>query len=443
MPTQSPADLADRIAERLQEARSRTLALLAPVGEDDLRRQHDPLMSPILWDLGHIVHFEALWLTRNLDGAIEFTEMPGLYNPFEHPRATRAALPLPSLDGLLALSADVRHNVLAKLQQADFESGNPLLRDGFVYHMVLQHEYQHDETILQTLQLKHGAPYRAPRSLPGAARSTEQSDGGIDAFRHMVRVPAGTYPIGTSDAPDAYDNERPGHAVQLDAFEIDAAPVTNEAYLAFMNDGGYTRRELWSDAGWAWLQDARVAEPKHWHRDGDVWMTRSMDRMAPVALDHPVVHVCYHEADAFARWAGKRLPTEYEWEVAASWNPATRTAQRYPWGDEPPTRELANVDQLTFDTTPVGSHPRNISPLGCYGMIGDVWEWTSSAFHGYPCFRAFPYAEYSEVFFGPEYKVLRGGSWATRSGAIRNTFRNWDFPIRRQIFSGFRCARDV
>ncbi len=167
-----------------------------------------------------------------------------------------------------------------------------------------------------------------------------------------------------------------------------------------------------------------------------------MDQEGRVPLSHPVCHVCYHEADAFARFAGKRLPTEAEWETAASWDPATRSKRWYPWGDAEPTRALANVDQLTFGTAPIGSYPENRSPIGCSGMIGDVWEWTSTDFNGYPGFESFPYPEYSEDFFGSEYKVLRGGSWATRPGAIRNTFRNWDYPIRRQIFSGFRCARD-
>jgi iron(II)-dependent oxidoreductase len=152
--------------------------------------------------------------------------------------------------------------------------------------------------------------------------------------------------------------------------------------------------------------------------------------------------VCYHEAEAFARWAGKRLPTEAEWEIAAAWDPSTERARLYPWGDGGVHVNDANLDQLGFDVAPVDSYAENVSPLGCYGMLGDAWEWTSSDFHGYPGFRAFPYPEYSEVFFGSEYKVLRGGSWATRHGAIRNTFRNWDYPIRRQIFSGFRCARD-
>ncbi len=139
---------------------------------------------------------------------------------------------------------------------------------------------------------------------------------------------------------------------------------------------------------------------------------------------------------------GKRLPSEAEWETAATWNPVTGVKSRFPWGNAPPTPDRANLDQLAFGTAALGAFPDNISPLGCYGMIGDVWEWTSSDFRGYPGFRVFPYPEYSEEFFGTEYKVLRGGSWATRPGAIRGTFRNWDYPIRRQIFSGFRCAAD-
>jgi iron(II)-dependent oxidoreductase len=168
-----------------------------------------------------------------------------------------------------------------------------------------------------------------------------------------------------------------------------------------------------------------------------------MDRATPIDPNRPVCHVCYYEAEAFAVWAGKRLPTEFEWEAAASWDPIAGCARRFPWGDDAPTPALANLDQLSFETAPVGAYTKNVSALGCYGMIGDVWEWTSTDFHGYPGFEPFPYPEYSQAFFGSEYKVLRGGSWATRPGAIRNTFRNWDYPLRRQIFSGFRCARDA
>jgi iron(II)-dependent oxidoreductase len=167
-----------------------------------------------------------------------------------------------------------------------------------------------------------------------------------------------------------------------------------------------------------------------------------MDRLSDVERGRPVSHVCFHEAEAYARWAGKRLPTEFEWEAAASWDPDKGTQSRFPWGDEPATPGRANVDQVAFDVAPVGAFEANVSPIGCYGMTGDVWEWTSSDFRGYPGFRPFPYPEYSQVFFGDEYKVLRGGSWASRGCVSRSTFRNWDYPIRRQIFSGFRCARD-
>lgn len=429
-------DTAQSCHALLEDARARTLALIAPLGEADLRAQHDPLMSPIIWDLGHIASFEELWLTRNLDGAIQFVEMPGLYNPFEHPRATRAALPLPTIAGTLALLADVRARTFDRLARVPFDDANPLLRDGYVYHMVAQHEYQHNETILQTLQLKLGNPYRAPRGWQTPAPTRPLAPGA------MVRFPGGAVDIGTDDRVAAYDNERPRHTVTVAPFSIDVAPVTNAEYAAFIADGGYRRDELWTDAGRAWRRESNAEAPKYWTRHGDAWTVRTMDRTAPLPPDHPVCHVCYHEADAYARWAGKRLPTELEWETAASYDPANGAKRDYPWGDEPPDHTRANVDQLAFGTSPVGAYAAQRSPLGCVDMIGNVWEWTSSDFGPWPGFTAFPYAEYSEAFFGSEYKVLRGGSWATRPGAIRNTFRNWDYPIRRQIFSGFRCARD-
>jgi iron(II)-dependent oxidoreductase len=439
MTTVAPSSRTDpkTIAEELLEARARTLLLVAPLTDDELRMQHDPLMSPILWDLGHIAHFEELWLTRNLDGPIEFVEMPGMYNPFEHPRSKRGSLPLPGLARIREVLDEIRGRVLGRLATLDFAADNPLLRDGYVYRMVLQHEYQHNETILQTLQLKQGAPYvpYARFELPAAGRPAA-------AMGDMVRFPGGTVEIGTDDRTAAYDNERPRHAVEVAPFRIDVNPVTNGDYLVFIGDGGYATREYWSEAGWRWLTESGASAPKHWEwRDG-AWLARVMDRVAPVDPSHPVCHVCWYEAEAYARFAGKRLPTEIEWETAASWDPATGTGRRYPWGEAPLSRHLANVDQLGFGTAPVGAYPRNVSPLGCAGMIGDVWEWTASDFGPWPGYESFPYPEYSEAFFGTEYKVLRGGSWATRPGAVRNSFRNWDYPIRRQIFSGFRCARD-
>ncbi len=427
----SPSEIADL----LTDARVRTLALIGPLSEEDLRVQHSELMSPILWDLGHIAEFEKLWLLENLKGEVRFGEMPGLYNPFENPRSVRGSLRLPTLRETLALLADVRSAALRSLEHVDIASARtPVLREAFVYRMVVQHEYQHDETILQTLQLKRGEPYPAPRAFsfgPGRAPAAE-----------MVRFPGGRVVIGTDDRSAAYDNERPAHELELPPFRIDAAPVTNAAYMEFVADGGYRDERLWSEGGRAWLAETGAESPAYWERRDGAWTRREMDASGPVPPDHPVCHVTWFEAEAFAAWVGKRLPTEHEWEAAATWDPAAGAKRVYPWGDEPPGPLHANLDQLGFGTSPVGSHPRNLSPVGCLDMIGNVWEWTSSDFSPWPGYETFPYAEYSEVFFGNRFKVLRGGSWATRPGAIRGTFRNWDFPIRRQIFSGFRCARD-
>jgi iron(II)-dependent oxidoreductase len=423
--------------DALESARARTLLLLEPLDETDAIMQHDPLMSPIVWDVGHIAAFESLWLLRNLDGPIEFAEMPGTFNPFEHPRATRGALELPSLASARAQLAQVRDAVRARLAGERFDEASPLTRDGYVVRMVAQHESQHQETILQTLQLKQGAPYHAPRAwTPPLGHAL--GDAGA-----MVRFAGGRVTIGTDDRTESYDNERPRHEVDLAPFWIDATPVTNAAYQRFVDAGGYDDRSHWSDAGWKWRIESGVSAPKHWERVADGWITRTMDRVEPLDPLRPVCHVCYHEADAYARSVAKRLPTEHEWEAAATWDPSTRTQRLFPWGDERPTPSLANVDQLSFGTAQIRAYERNVSPIGCYGMIGDVWEWTASDFTGYPGFEVFPYAEYSAAFFGTEYKVLRGGSWATSGDVARATFRNWDYPIRRQIFSGFRCARDA
>jgi iron(II)-dependent oxidoreductase len=417
-----PAPTPREVAALLQDARERTLLLVSPVPEAELMNQHDKLMSPVVWDMGHIAHFEELWLVRNLEGPVRFGEMPGMFNPFENPRSVRGQLALPRLADTLDHMACVRRLVLDHVQAGD----------------TAQHEYQHNETILQALQLKGGeSRYRAPRAIatPQGRPVAADEDG-------MVRFPGGTVEIGTDDRTAAYDNERPRHAVELAPFRIGAWAVTNGEYARFVEDGGYQARSLWSEAGWKHREEAGLVAPQFWERHDGTWWTRSMDREMPVDPHRPVCHVCWYEAEAYCNWAGARLPTEHEWEAAASWDPASPTKRTYPWGEEPPTTFDANLDQLSFEPAQTGAYSGNVSPIGCYGMIGDVWEWTSSDFAPWPGYQTFPYPEYSEVFFGPDYKVLRGGSWATRPGAIRNTFRNWDYPIRRQIFSGFRVARD-
>jgi iron(II)-dependent oxidoreductase len=247
-----------------------------------------------------------------------------------------------------------------------------------------------------------------------------------------VLIPGGTFVVGTSDDPWAYDNERPEHEVTLAPFRIDTTPVTNGAYREFVTTGGYDDPRLWTTAGWKWRQDAGLVAPQYWrHEGGESWSRRRFGRVEALPLAEPVQHVCWYEADAFARWSGARLPTETEWEVAAAGSSIDHANL---WRDGP----------HRFGPSAVTAEQRGgVSKWGVHQMLGDVWEWTTSDFEPYPGFESFPYREYSEIFFGPDYKVLRGGSWATHPAAMRTSFRNWDFPIRRQIFSGFRCARDA
>jgi len=314
--------------------------LLEPLSDEQLTQQVSPLQSPLVWDLAHIGYFEELWLLRGGEG--EGSELDDLYDSFAHERAERGALPILSAPETRAYISNVREKVLDRLPE--------LAKDDFLVGMVAQHELQHGETMTQTLAL---AGLTGPNGLP---RVTASGD---------ALVPGGRFTMG-SDDPWAYDNERPAHVVELPSFRIDRALVTNAEYAEF-------------------VEAEEAAAPARWGRD-----------------DEPVQHVSFDEAEAYARWAGKRLPNEPEWEKAV------KTA---------------------------GSELEHVG--------GAVWQWTSSLFEGYPGFRAFPYKEYSEVFFGNEYRVLRGGSWVTDPLVARPTFRNWDLPVRRQIFAGIRCASDV
>jgi gamma-glutamyl hercynylcysteine S-oxide synthase len=420
------------VAAELEAARRRMLALLAPLSDEDLRRQHSELMSPLVWDLGHCAHFEELWLVRTLGGSPSGDpRLDDLYNAFAHERSERAALELLTPDAALRFAGDVRRRSLELLERVDF-GGDPLLTGAFVYGMLIQHEHQHVETMLQTLQLRE-APYPLPDAPAPPGRTPRRAE---------ILVDAGSFVMGTDAEPWAYDNERRAHEVELPAFWIDTVPVTNAAFLDFVEDGGYGDRRLWQDAGWAFRSDQGAEHPAYWRREDGGWSRRRFGHWEELPPAEPVQHVCWYEADAFARWAGKRLPTEAEWEKAASATPEGEK-RRYPWGDDAPEPDDANLGSARFGPASAGAYPAGASAWGVEQMVGDVWEWTASDFTAYPGFEAFPYPEYSEVFFGSDYKVLRGGSWATHPLAVRGTFRNWDFPIRRQLFAGFRCARDA
>lgn len=367
-----------------------TRAGLEPLSVDDLTRQVTAILSPIVWDVAHIGHQEELWLLRTLHG-LGPTEarFDDIYNACEHGRSERARLDL--LDPVSAgeYIDDVRERVLERLGGQVFDAANPLLAGGFVHHMVIQHEHQHNETILQSLQVREdldhplGADWR-PATCAGSGGE--------------LVLTTGTFVMGTDDRAWAYDNERDPHEVDLPGYAIDRTPVTNADFAQFVAAGGYADPGPWSDAGWRWRSGECVEHPKHWRGDDRGWARVRFGRLEPLPADEPVQHVSWFEAEAFARWAGRRLPTEAEWERAAG--------------------ELDGV--------------------------GAVWEWTSSDLEPYPGFRAFPYPHYSEVFLSTgSYRVLRGGSWATDGCVARRTFRNWDLPIRRQIFAGFRTARDL
>ena len=426
-------DLKEQISQDLAEARRRTEELLAPLDDERMTTQFDQLMSPPVWDYAHIGVFEDLWLVQTLSGSAPVDEeLQTTYNAIETVRVVRGHLKLLGVSEARDYLERVRERTLALLEEVSLDGEDPLLQKGFVYDLIIQHEQQHDETILQTLQL---TPGRYLEQLPELPSAGEIEDG-------MVSVPAGRYPIG-SDRHEPYDNEHPCHQVELAAFEIDRTPVSNGDYLSFIEAGGYAREELWSRDGWEWRWVFDIQAPEYWSRQEGEWTVSRFGHRLPVDPRLPVLHVSYFEAEAYARWAGKRLPTEFEWEVAASWDPDSGRQRRYPWGDRPPTAELANLDHSLLSAAPIGAYPAGASALGCQQMIGDAWEWTSSDFLAYPGFSAFPYSEYSEPFFGDGFKVLRGGSWATRPRVARNTFRNWDSRLKRQIFSGFRCARDA
>ncbi|MFF7713107.1 ergothioneine biosynthesis protein EgtB [Streptomyces sp. NPDC007988] len=426
--------LRKRALEALTTARARTTLLTECVDDDELTAQHSPLMSPLVWDLAHIGNQEEQWLLRAVAGRDAIRpEIDSVYDAFEHPRAERPTLPLLSPAESRTYASDIRGRVMDILEAHPLH-GSALVDSAFAFGMIAQHEQQHDETMLITHQLRRG---------PAALDAPEPPGGGTTGLPAEVLVPAGPFTMGTSAEPWALDNERPAHHRHVDAFLIDTTPVTNGAFQAFVADGGYTDERWWAPEGWDQIRKHDIGAPLFWRREGGQWLRRRFGVTEPVPEDEPVLHVSWYEADAYARWAGRRLPTEAEWEKAARHDPASGRSRRYPWGDEDPTPGRANLGQRHLRPAPAGAYPEGASPLGVRQLIGDVWEWTSSDFLPYPGFAAFPYREYSEVFFGPGHKVLRGGSFAVDPVACRGTFRNWDLPVRRQIFSGFRTARDA
>jgi gamma-glutamyl hercynylcysteine S-oxide synthase len=422
----------EALVRDLSRTRDRTLRLV-DFDEAELRRQYDPLMSPLLWDLAHIGQQEELWLLRGgdparpgiLSGAVE-----NLYDAFVHSRASRADLPLLSPDQARAYCRTVRSAALDALDRLPDEPD----RD-FVFGMVVSHENQHDETILQALNLRTG-----PALLPDT-RVLPPGRAGVAGT--SVLVPGGSFVLGVDgiEEPFSLDNERPAHLVDVPAFRIGRAPVTNGEWRQFIDDGGYRQPRWWSVRGWEHRHSANLTAPQFWNPGGQT-RTR-FGQVEHIPADEPVQHVSYFEAEAYAAWAGARLPTEREWEKACAWDPQINARRRYPWGADEPSLARANLGGEALRPAPVGAYPAGESAYGVEQMLGDVWEWTSSTLEPWPGFTPMIYRRYSQPFFGGDYRVLRGGSWAVESAILRPSFRNWDHPYRRQIFSGVRLAWSV
>jgi iron(II)-dependent oxidoreductase len=394
-------------AELLAEARARTVLLVSPLSGDEMIQRPEPGVGSVLSELERIVRYEERWL---LD---EFQQQPA-----------------GSYDEWFDVMTDVRQRVLHRLEDTDLPDQLASIQR---YRRVLEHEYQRGEAILEILQA--GGDLYTPsqeRRLPLGRRL---ADPGI-----MARFPGGTVEIGASEQLSPWQWEKPVHRVLLRPFWIDIMPVTNGDFMTFMGEGGYGDREVWSEEGWQWVKASQARMPQHWSWQDGAWWSRSLGRDSAIDFTCPVTQLSHYEAEAFARFVGKRLPTEFEWEAAAGWDPETQSRRHYPWGNMAPTTHVANLDQLAFGPAAVGAFPGNLSPIGCYGMIGDVWEWTDSEFRLYPGSK--DQIVESENHASTHDKVLRGGSWATRPGAIRISTRRPAPADARHIFSGFRCARD-
>jgi gamma-glutamyl hercynylcysteine S-oxide synthase len=412
--TVAPDPLAAETLAALDGVRRDTLALVAHLSDEALERVHSPLQSPLAWDLAHIAAYEDLWLAHRHAGLeLLRPDLAERYDAFETPRAVRGSVELLDAPAARAYLEAVRERVALALAHDG-------VGDGVLTELVLRHELQHTETMRQTLALAGLLPPGEPRLAP------------LGDAEEWLELPAGAFSMGAGPDGFAYDNERPRHLAQTGAFRIARRPVTNASWLRFAEGGGYERREWWSAEGWAWKEEY------------------DLTHHAAVAAGHPqapVCHVSWFEADAFARAHGARLPTEAEWERAArrtqpglagvGLRGAGGRANR---GAEP---EAAGPAGGALEGVEAEAEAEAAGPTGgALEGVGQVWEWTASPFRGYPGFVAYPYREYSEVFFGDRYRVLRGGSWATSPRVAGPTFRNWDLPVRRQIFAGLRLARD-
>jgi iron(II)-dependent oxidoreductase len=420
--------MTDLLLEHLRDARRRTLALVDDLSDDELTVSKLDIVNPFLWELGHVAFFHDAFIRGHLDGQAPLLEGAArIYDSFKVDHDDRWDLPLPNRPDTLDYMKSVADDVEARLS-----NGGAGDRE-YCYRLTTLHEDMHGEAFVH---MRQALGYPVPPMLD----AVEDESG---PWPGDVGVSGGRFMLGASpDTEDfVFDNEKWEHAVEVSEFRIARAPVTNAEFMEFVDGGGYDKEELWSAEGWVWRSKFEVCSPEYWRREGDGWKVEQFGEIDDLAPHRPVIHVGYHEAQAFCAWAGRRLPTEAEWEMAASLDPATGNKRRYPWGDATATSTHANLEGRLQGCVDVAAHAAGDSAVGCRQMIGNVWEWTDCAFYPFPGFVVdLPYREYSAPWFGYR-KVLKGGAFTTRARLVNNTYRNFFTPDRRDIFAGFRtCA---
>jgi gamma-glutamyl hercynylcysteine S-oxide synthase len=423
---------AEELAGWVDDATQRALQLVDDLDDEQMVGPMLATVNPLIWEIGHLAWFQELFVLRRARGEPPMLEQAdAVYDSGAIPHDTRWQLALPSRKETVHYVRAVSDRV-AQLVRG---GANDVVRHFARY--TVHHYDTHTEALTYT---RHTLGYPPP-TLPGLADAAPPVDADAGPLNGDAGADGGTFLLGALHGDGfVYDNEKWAHPVRVEPFAIARAPVTQAEFAAFVDDGGYDDARLWSDGG-AWLAATGARHPVYWRRaDDGGWQRRHFDRWHDLEPHRPVSHVCWWEADAFCRWAGRRLPTEAEWEYAAAAGaPARRT---HPWGDTPPGPGHAATDWRSLGTVDVAACPDGDSPLGCRQLVGNVWEWTASDFTAYPNFERDAYAENSEQFFGSR-KVLRGGAWATRGRYLRNTYRNYFTPDRRDVLAGFRtCARE-
>lgn len=422
------------IADHLQDAAERTMTLIDGLTNEQLMGPLLPTVNPLLWEIGHAAYFYEYWVLRqHYKHAPIRKDSDRLYDSITIAHDDRWDLPLPSLQETQAYISEVMNKVRASLA-----NGNDNYRDYLAQYAVFHHD-MHNEAYTYTRQTLE---YPPPKTGKIGYRILDAG-----SLRGDANIPGGEFLLGASrEQGFVFDNEKWAHPIEIEPFSIARAAVSNADYLAFVEADGYSRREYWDDEGWHWLIQTDLKHPLYWRQNAEGWQIREFNQWQAMPENAALIHVSWHEAQAYCRWAGRRLPLEAEWEAAAAGEPTadglslSAVKRHYPWGNKQPDQERANLDGYSLGSNDVAAHAKGDSAFGCRQMIGNVWEWTADTFAPYPGFVPDMYQDYSQPLFGIT-KVLRGGAWTTRSRMIRNTWRTYYGADRNDVFSGFRtCA---